>query len=160
MKVLILRGCQGSGKSTLAEELADEDEWINGSVIVSADYAFVTADGYKFDPRRLGEAHAKCFRSFLKVLEADAVSLLVVDNTNASREEISPYILGAEAYDKRVAIYTVKHDPMESALRNVHGVPVESVLAKAKQIEEEKLPPWWRQLQNKQEILNWFNGYG
>jgi predicted kinase len=137
MKVVILRGIPGSGKSTLAKKE------FPGAVVASSDKHFYNVWGnYKFDANRLSQTHQLCWRDFHHALE-DGEPLIVVDNTNISVAEISPYVLPAQAYGYLVKIITLLCDPKEAAARNKHGVPEERVLSMDKYLREAVLPPWW-----------------
>lgn len=102
-KVIVLSGISGSGKSTLCEDL------LNGSqgVKVSADHFFMKQGEYIFDAARLGEAHADCFRHFIHFLQTKSVDTVLVDNTNCSSDEISPYMLAASAFEWEAEIRTL-----------------------------------------------------
>jgi predicted kinase len=139
-QVYVLQGVSGSGKSTLARRLVD----LLGAVVVSADDYFLDPkDGsYNFDPSKLGQAHAHCFRCFLDALEAGK-EVVVVDNTNTSTIEISPYMLGASACGYEAKVIRVVC-PVDVAIsRNIHGVPEEAIQGMASRIASNGLPPWW-----------------
>lgn len=143
-KVIILRGLPGSGKSTLGKQLASEIQKAGNSVeIVSADKFFYELGGgeYKFDPSKIGNAHSSCFRKFIEALQS-GVNLIVVDNTNTSGIEISPYKLAADAFDYEVEIRQVESDPEESFKRNLHGVPKPAIDAMHGALQQ-PVPPWW-----------------
>ena len=71
-RLFILRGVQGSGKSTIADDLVI---CYPHSRVVSTDNFWMTTDGeYVFDPRKLKEAHAWCFRDFQDAVAADVPS--------------------------------------------------------------------------------------
>ena len=93
-KVTLLRGISGAGKSTYAATNYP------GAFVVSADSFFTFADGYKFNPTRLGEVHGLCLLNFLDA--AQRGRNVVVDNTNITVEEIAPYYALAEAYGREV----------------------------------------------------------
>lgn len=85
----IMRGIPGSGKSFTAKQLAPE------SNIFSTDDYWITDNAYKFQLTKLKEAHewnkqraqAACLRG---------VTPIVIDNTNVSEKERTPYIEIAE----------------------------------------------------------------
>lgn len=136
----ILVGVSGSGKSTLAEGLPGAK--------CSADSFFVNADGvYEFDFMRLGEAHGSCFRAALEA--AQRGESVVVDNTNTTIQEVSPYILLAQAFGADVRVSHVTCDIEIAAQRNRHGVPLETIRAQARRITEllEAWPPWWPKIE-------------
>jgi hypothetical protein len=152
MRVTILSGVSGSGKTTLAEN-------DTSGVIVSADHYFMTKDGrYCFDSKSLTAAHARCFRNFIDGLRSGMASHIIVDNTNTTEAEISPYVLGAQAFGASVEVVTIHvptygagdlagspYDPFldQCAARNKHGVPRATIEAQAKRMLARKLPPWW-----------------
>jgi tRNA uridine 5-carbamoylmethylation protein Kti12 len=141
MRVVILSGLPGSGKSTYARTLVDETggRW----VVCSADLFFMVNGEYLFDPSKIGEAHQKCWQHFY-----DAMSLkienIIVDNTNLTTWEISPYVLPAEAQGYTVEIKTMVCDWQTAAKRNIHGVPQKTIERMAETLVDRKLPPWWK----------------
>lgn len=132
-RVVVMQGVSGAGKSTAAARLLGESAKV--AVVASADHYFETRDGYKFDFRKLGEAHAACFRSFVDSLRR-MVPVVIVDNTNTTAMEISPYMLGAAAFGYDAEILSVRCNPEVAAARNLHGVPLAGVLAQDKRIRE------------------------
>ncbi|MFA5049170.1 MAG: AAA family ATPase [Patescibacteria group bacterium] len=137
-KVVILCGVSGAGKSTRVK-----NEYQN-SVVCSADYYFMVEGEYKFNPKKLSEAHGQCLRSFVESIHMGA-SLIVVDNTNTSVAEIAPYATLALAYGYELSIEIFKVDVDAAATRNLHGVPRETIIKMAQRIDslEKKLPSWW-----------------
>lgn len=138
MKVTILCGVPGSGKSALARELKPD-------IVCSADDFFMTQSGeYRFDPSKLGEAHAQCLRKFAYQMVAYGGNRhIVVDNTNTTVAEIAPYAALALAYGYELDIVTVKCSPEKAHARNQHGVPFAAVQAMAKRLDARELPPYW-----------------
>ena len=145
-KVLILRGIAGAGKTTaytdpLGGHICNAP--IRNVAYCSTDLFWKGEGGkYNFDPKRLGEAHAWNFRHYLEFL-IKGIHLVVVDNTNISAHEISPYILAATAYGYVHEIVTFWCDPAIAASRNVHGVPPKVVLDMHCRLVREELPPYW-----------------
>jgi predicted kinase len=138
-QVIVLRGLPGSGKSTLIEREFPK------AVVVSADHFFINLAGkYCFDPSKIGEAHAACFRRYILLLQTIKPELVIVDNTNTSEVEIAPYMLGAAAFEYEAKVVTVSCDPKVAAARNTHGVPEEVVLKMNVSLQK-PLPPWWVQ---------------
>jgi predicted kinase len=146
MLVTVLSGISGSGKSTYIKHCC------GGAEVVSADHYFmdrVTGE-YKFNPSKLSEAHGECFRRLIDAINRK-VDHIVVDNTNTTESEISPYMLAAQAfgYDAEVIILTAPEGMGQAeyiercAARNSHGVPPQGVAAQAKRLLERSLPPWW-----------------
>jgi len=142
--VLVLQGVPGSGKSHFANDYVSRAH--ARSVVVSADDFFYRLGGgteYAFNPARLGEAHGDCFRRFIAAVQA-GVEVVVVDNTNTTVPEMSPYVLGGEAFGYTVEILQVVCDPEVAAARNRHGVPAAAIHAMAARIASCQMPPWWR----------------
>jgi predicted kinase len=143
--VIVLRGLPGSGKSTHATQLA-EGARARGltTAMVSADDFFVEIGGgtFAFDVTKLAEAHGTCFRRFLDFLAA-GTALVVVDNTNTSAVEISPYMLAAQAFGYEAKIVELACTVAAATSRNQHGVPAASIAAMAALLETESLPGWW-----------------
>lgn len=132
-QVVVMQGVSGSGKSTMASRIAADAG--DGAVIVSADDFFMVGGKYKFDPSRLSYAHAMCFKKFLDALAAGA-RVVVVDNTNTSAAEISPYMLAAAAYGYDARILSIECRPDVAALRGLHGVPAGAIRAQAARIND------------------------
>lgn len=139
-QVTIVSGVSGSGKSTFVRS-------IRGAAVFSADDYFYDAKGqYNFDPSKLGEAHGVTFRLFVEALQAK-IPNVVVDNTNTTTMEISPYVLASQAfgYDCRIVTVMVPEDRLHvAAARNRHGVPIEGVRSQFDRIQSRELPPWWK----------------
>ena len=146
--VHIYRGIPGSGKTTTMKlikgslQLPDvtdcafsaDDFWINHAT-----------GAYEFDPKRIGEAHAWCFREFLNSLILKHLDHLFVDNTNIKAWEIAPYVQAANAYGWDHEIITVHCNPKIAFARNVHQVPLTVVWAMHVKLLTEELPPHWKQ---------------
>jgi hypothetical protein len=104
---------------------------------------------YTFVASKLQEAHAACFREFILHLSSamDAnpgcVDLIVVDNTNTTVHELSPYMLAAQAFGFEAEVHRIGCDPAIAAARNLHGVPTQSVRAMAERMARERLPARW-----------------
>ena len=157
MKVVIMSGVSGSGKSTFAHKLGEKHTQENGMDrdvgieydVVSADHYFYNADDeYVFDPSKLGDAHANCFREFIERCQHPSdVGLLIVDNTNCSVEEIAPYVLGAAAFGHDCEIITLMPTLAQLKLchaRNTHNVPLVVIEAQYYKLKNRKLPPHWK----------------
>lgn len=144
-QVIILSGISGSGKSTYAKML--QLDLVNAQ-IVSADNYFMVDGEYKFDPRKLGEAHSSCLRAFIEHLSSWQQTV-IVDNTNTTVLEIAPYYAVGKAYGAKVKLITVEVDPVVAAKRNAHGVNLATCERMARNLAERKLPPYWDiELQN------------
>jgi predicted kinase len=141
-RVVVLRGIPGSGKSTFVESQSGPDDM----VVASADHYFLDEFGvYNFDASKLPEAHGQCLRVFLMAV-LDGCSLIVVDNTNISTTEISPYMAIAAAYGYAAEIVTIDC-PLDVALqRQTHNVPEQTMRRMSARYESEAqaFPPWWK----------------
>lgn len=147
MRVMILRGVPGAGKSTyISENKAEADP------VVSADLFFMKGGTYKFDPRKLSEAHGWCLRGFVLAVNGKMFrgmevrpETIWVDNTNITVGEVAPYVALAQAFGYHVEIITLREDPMVAGARNIHGVPMDVVVKRAEVLKEEgdRFPPWW-----------------
>lgn len=152
-KVVILSGVSGSGKSTMARALWNELTPGTYCKVVSADDFFMVEGTYKFDPKKLSDAHGKCFRDFIAALSSNEgfkpeYDLVVVDNTNTTTAEVSPYILGAQAYGWEVEILTAMcetdADIKACAARNKHGVSEAAIFSQHRRLCGRELMPWWK----------------
>jgi protein phosphatase len=116
MKVVIMVGASGSGKST----------WIRNNLptaaVVSVD-SFWSFTCQEFDSKKLNMAHAWAIRGFIMQCAMEA-PLIVVDNTNTTTEEISPYIAIARAYGvEEIEILWFEQDDVKLLVRrNQHQV--------------------------------------
>lgn len=144
MRVIIMQGVPGSGKSTFVSSVTESAK---GSVtVVSADHYFtdpVTGE-YRFDPAKLGKAHAACMHNFLCACSrtfGSSTHTVIVDNTNITVDQMSPYYLVGRAYEADIEIVRVATDPEVAASRNIHGVPRSSVLRMAKSMQDP--PKFW-----------------
>jgi hypothetical protein len=128
MIVTILRALPGTGKTRWALERAIEAAHRKQSppIIYSADDYFTRSGRYEFDPRDIGIAHAECFRQYIDHLMWKLTLSsrhAIIDNTNLSTWEISPYVLAANAFKADVRIVTLVCDPEVAFARQTHGVP-------------------------------------
>ena len=144
MSVIIMRGISGAGKSWYVKNRLKGD-----LAVVSADHFFYNEGVYMFNPARLGEAHAQCFRSFMLKLAQKSEyprRTLVVDNTNIATHEIAPYYMAATAEGVDVEIVTLKIDPQKAFNRNQHGLTTSQIWRQARLIEEQTgfMPHYWR----------------
>ena len=141
-RVILMAGVPGSGKS----HYVNNKLGLSRESVVSADNFFVGSDGvYRFDPSQLGAAHGDCLRGFVSSLH-QGLRTVVVDNTNTTAIEMSPYVALAAAYGYEVEIVRVGCDPAVAAARNTHGVPERAVRAMAERLDktfQEGLPPFW-----------------
>jgi NEDD4-binding protein 2 len=125
VRVYILRGLPGSGKSDVAKRLAGD---AFDSFVASADNFFVHGGVYRFDAKKLGDAHAFCQRNFVEALKR-RLKTVVVDNTNTRKSEYEFYVHAAEEHGYQVSVVSVKTDATDAELakRNKHGCPEETI---------------------------------
>lgn len=132
-KAVILRGLPGSGKSHLAEHYfqALHGSYARQQVIFSTDRFFYQNGEYCFQPEYLAEYHARNLSDFIRGL-ADAVPLVICDNTNICHWEYLAYQTAAEALGYEVSIEVVGEpkDPQHQQLcyeRNQHGLSLPAI---------------------------------
>jgi len=143
MRVIVLSGVSGSGKTFYANQLA---KMRNDICIVSATDHFIKDGVFKFDASQLGKAHASCYCRFLTAMAKDTYSTIVVDNTNLSVEEISPYMLAAEAFGCQSGVITLQvgqGDVGNAAKRNIHGLTKGAVQSQLQKLQRRVLPVRW-----------------
>ena len=130
-KVVILRGPPGAGKSHYARNK------YHGAFVVSADDVFMVLNSetgreeYRFDPAKLGMAHAECFHKFLVAMDKGE-PLIVIDNTNIHHWEYANYLKAAKMLSYIVDIVEFGPETLNEVRacirRNVHRVPAEIIL--------------------------------
>jgi predicted kinase len=140
--VLILQGIPGAGKSSFIDDLEQHlnSPDPNTLAVVSSDHFFVRPeDGeYEFNEHLLGQAHASCrenFEYFIDLQGNRRPLFIVIDNTNTTRKEMTPYIKKAKESGWDVTIITFKVSPEVSIARNIHRVPKETIDRMNKQLE-------------------------
>ena len=148
-KVTILSGVPGSGKSYLGKMYKREED---GVEIVSADaYFYNDRREFNYNPSKIGLAHQACFRNFIAALQSSSHPHIIVDNTNLTAHEISPYYLAAESFGySNIEIVRVVCPKMKAFLRQKHGVPFPKFLNMWKKFQEVNILPYW----NVKEISN------
>lgn len=167
MSVKILSGISGAGKSYYVSKQSPDTR------VVSADDYFYDMNHalpgmrkvYKFEPSKLGLAHAECFKHFIDDCQYGARDI-IVDNTNTSLIEIAPYVLGARAFGYDIEIITWQFKPGEMrefvksleacAKRNAHGVGLRSIQAQHARIHEMRergYPVHWQDIKYSTEYI-------
>jgi tRNA uridine 5-carbamoylmethylation protein Kti12 len=132
--LLLIGGLPGSGKSTLAQLLASivrkgEQRPYDVCSIYETDDYFMVDGLYKFDPAKLGPAHAYNQRRVCEAMDRQ-VGLVIVANTFSQYWERETYELLA-----RPRNYVVKHHDLydagltneQLAARCRHSVPLEKI---------------------------------
>ena len=121
VRLIILQGAQGTGKSNLASRLSLRHPKVR---IVSADHYMVNSAGdYEFDRNRLAGCHQKCQNAAHSALK-EGFSV-IVDNCNARKEHIAPYVSMIGKHEKFVVVHLSAQLTQVPQLfaRCVHNVP-------------------------------------
>ena len=123
-ELILIRGLPGSGKSTLALNRFCR----NGYYLVEADMYFYNKGEYKFDPKKLYQAHKWCQERTDLTLGLDYN--VVVSNTFTTKKELRPYFTIAKKYGI-IPIVILCQDNFGS----VHNVPEETMEKMRKRFE-------------------------
>ena len=145
-----MRGLPGCGKSTWIEEELPKDEFGgNGNAVVCSTNFYHTIDGvYQYDPKRAGWAHNQCLLKYLATLQEKLVTTeyLVVDSTNTTLLELSPYVRLAEAFGVEYEIVCLPCDLEIAASAGIHSVPINTLLRMQQHLLTELVPAHWKQV--------------
>lgn len=143
--VKLLRGLPGSGKSTAVKKFQKELPPGRLAEVCSSDHFFIGPDGvYRFDVKQLSQAHRWCFQKYLDAVRNPLAAAIFIDNTNLRAWEMAPYIAVADAHGLEHEIITHVIDPLTSFRRNVHDVPLATIMSMSRILQEEQLPPFWK----------------
>lgn len=161
-KCIILRGLPGCGKNHYLQEMTAlqacreragqtvsifKGAFAVPPVVVSADDHFTASDGsYRFVAAEIAEAHNRCMLNFLRAIIVERAQLVVVNNTNITAHEISPYRQVAVAHDYEVEIVQIDATIEDCVARRSSGdnaVPAHVIGAMAEAMRREILPPYW-----------------
>lgn len=113
--MVIIRGIPGTGKSTLARKYV-----ALGYKHYEADMFFEQTGEYKFDPARIGDAHAWCRANVRSAMKRGRD--VVVSNTFTRKWEYEDYIKLAQLFDYVVDIITLTKE-----YGSIHDVPAATV---------------------------------
>lgn len=114
----LIRGVSGSGKSTLAKKLSEA----TGAVVLEADQFFIHSGEYKFDQRKLGEAHRRCEQDCYDILWGGKD--VIVSNTSVRASDVAQYQgIAADCGAMFISMVVENYHDGES----VHGVPEETM---------------------------------
>jgi len=144
-QVILMRAIPGSGKSTMAKQLISkaQQEGKSGIICSADDYFYELGKGsYAFDRTKIAEAHKYCFKKFMDAVN-QGIDLIIVDNTNLSAWEMSPYKQLGETMGYKVGINEVVADQGEAFKRQQHGVPEFAHKSMSEGFNKEFVPPWW-----------------
>lgn len=146
MKVIILSGPSGAGKSSWIEKNVPRE-----SEICSSDHYHADPETgeYVWSQERVRETHLLCFRKFLKLLgrhsRRSEGPTILVDNTNTTAEQLSPYVMAAQAHgiEPNIVVFIGHGEGIFG--RNSHGVPDLVVYQMAERVRDMVLnwPPYW-----------------
>lgn len=135
-KLILIRGLPGSGKSTLAHEISSKTEPTGNPEgykierVVENDQFFTDffyGRDYRWEQRLSTLAAQWCLgEAFRRLRNIDTV---IVANTFVKREFIFPYLEWARKLKIQVSLISLPCElsPAELTMRNVHGVPIESI---------------------------------
>lgn len=112
-KLYIIRGLPGSGKSTLAKKMVASGM---ADVHFETDMFFEQDGVYKFDGRRLKEAHKWCQDKVEQAIKEG--KNVVVSNTFTQKWEMSKYFDIAKFYGAKPDVIVARGE-----YQNVHNVP-------------------------------------
>lgn len=155
---VIMRGCSGSGKSTFVEKLTDtyaEGLFNTGKDVPycgvhSTDSFRYVGEQYVYRPEDNGKFHAENLKEFTCDLMS-LKDLVICDNTNTTLLEFGVYCQISVAFGYTpFVVTTCNHKNLEeNAKRNLHGVPLNSIINQYnnivkfdKQIKKQWNPLW------------------
>lgn len=131
-----MRGLPGSGKSTLARDIIANMFPSRRHAYASSDDFFMVNGRYRFDATKLSESHSYSFGTALGAMIDRACDLVVVDNTNITRAEYTPYVAVGKLYGYKTFLIHVDA-PVELCVeRNTHGVPAAVIERMARNFEK------------------------
>lgn len=115
--LVLIRGIPGSGKTTLAKNIIAGLRCGASIAHIEADQYFTSPNGeYKYDPSKIGDAHAWCQDCTRYYLEKDCN--VIVANTFIKLWELWPYMRMAAETNTAVKIIEAK-----GRFQNIHRVP-------------------------------------
>ncbi len=151
--VILMRGLPGVGKSQYIK-----DHFDNAKIFSADDYP--GRYDKPIDKAKLAAAHPWCFRRMIIYFQSHCREKrhggniliknnfdndIIIDNTNISAWECSPYIMAASAHGLEHKIITLWTDhPVNGAwVRNKHDVPLRVVVQMYQRLCAEQLPSFW-----------------
>jgi len=149
MQVILMSGISGSGKNTYIKSRFGGDDVVK---VFSADDYFERDGDYNFDPSQLPFAHGQCLRNFINTVAIApngaagpmTTDVVVVNNTNLTTEELSPYVAIASAYGHPIELVTIHCPPHIAAARSLHVNSFPICKSMHDRLMARKLPPFWK----------------
>lgn len=160
--MIMMCGASGSGKTTTAhiliselkrpkpvpQSVIDSGRGIiiagkraadRSCIIVSADDYFLRLGEYKFDPTKLPDAHAECYRRANEAVK-NRVEIVVIDNTNTKSADYQKYVDLAEKNRYTVA-WVMAESPWANSAegcyeKSTKAVPLYVIQRQLKEIAE------------------------
>ena len=147
-QLIILRGLPGSGKSKVAEDYKKKHH--DSCIIISTDNYWYRPDGlYDFKYDLLGRAHewtkqkAKMTMEFESKHYNNYDSVIIIDNTNMSFQEMKPYILMGLKYKFEIKFEEPKtawrYDVISCHLRQDKNISLPTMYGFVKHFEPEEV---------------------
>jgi len=137
-KLILMRGVPGSGKSTLAKQLAKQAA---NTKIYSTDDLFMIDGVYRFNPSKLGKFH-KENQSRAEAAMSKGVELVIIDNTNTTLWEMTPYIKSAKKFGYEIECVIPQtewaFDAEVCFEKNSHGVPLDAIKRMIERFQEQQ----------------------
>ncbi|KAL4216912.1 hypothetical protein ACF0H5_023372 [Mactra antiquata] len=144
--MFIMRGLPGSGKSNLVKCI--QEVYKKDCVVCSADHFFTQSDGtYKFIKSKLQDAHKFCQDKTAYHCEK-GTRVIVIDNTNIQRWEMSQYLKIAQ-FQHYYHVFIVepltpwRYDPDELAKYNSHDVEKDLIKVKLEVLQNNVMRPMY-----------------
>jgi tRNA uridine 5-carbamoylmethylation protein Kti12 len=144
-RMILIRGLPGSTKSSIAQEYKKKHK--DSCFICATDDYWMRPDNlYDFNYELLGRSHLWNQRRVLNIIHKEIDNkfdtIIVVDNTNITFNEMKPYIEICLRYKSKMQIFFEeprvewKYDVEECFRRNTHGVPYATILRMYNQWED------------------------
>lgn len=143
--MVILRSLPGGGKTTVAQQYKQKHK--DSCYICSTDDYWLRPDGiYDFNFDLLGESHQWNQKRVKNIIRDNIRSqydtVIVVDNTNITFNEMKPYITLGLKYNYQIEFKEPdvpwKYDVEECFKKNTHGVPYATILRMYKKFESQE----------------------
>jgi len=123
-RLILIRGLPGSGKSYLAKRLLEQIDGLKRHL--EADDFFTSEHGsYRYDPKRIGEAHAECQTRAIEAMhqgQSYVEATVIISNTFTRAWEMSVYRAAAAALGFTMVVIRATGE-----WGSTHGVPDEVI---------------------------------